>query len=275
MLPEPRTNKSAFSETSKQTTSRIDIAHIGGHVNAEQAERQLIDGRGAKRHRDAYYLKFAKGEAWFFEYGVVVCWDISKDEWQALYTLLAGLVDTPMSQPVSEQYGFGIEASAQFNIHHDFVTLPVDEPMIRLAISHAFAQSEKLVFFEERAQEVIKKNRTLAEDLAASGKIRLSRRKLSKLRGMLFATSSDITLHFNLLDTPEFFWNYPALEPYYVRMRQYLDIPSRLEILNQKLATIHALLDMLATEQNHKHSAFLEWIIILLITVDILIYFFE
>ena len=33
----------------------------------------------------------------------------------------------------------------------------------------------------------------------------LNRKELAKLRGRLFATSSDIILHFNLLDTPEFF----------------------------------------------------------------------
>ena len=90
----------------------------------------------------------------------------------------------------------------------------------------------------------------------------------------LFCTTSDIILHFNLLDTPEFFWDYPEYEPIYQLGSKYLELAPRLEILNQKLDTIQTLLDMLSQEQNHKHSAFLEWIIIVLIAVDILIYFF-
>jgi uncharacterized Rmd1/YagE family protein len=45
--------------------------------------------------------------------------------------------------------------------------------------------------------------------------------------------------------------------------------------MNKKLETIHGMLDMLAAEQYHKHSSFLEWVIIVLIAVDIVVYFFE
>jgi uncharacterized Rmd1/YagE family protein len=160
-------------------------------------------------------------------------------------------------------------------IHNDKLTVPDHQELIRLALSHAFAQSAKLEFFEAAAQEIIVQNAPLSKQLAKTGKVAFSRRKLAKLRGQLFVTSSDITLNFNLLDTPEFFWDYPELEGYYQQLAKYLDLQPRVEILNQKLDTIYSLLDMLATEENHKHAAFLEWIIIILIAVDIVVYFFE
>jgi uncharacterized Rmd1/YagE family protein len=129
-----------------------------------------------------------------------------------------------------------------------------------------------LSFFEDKAKAVIQHNSYISKQLAATGKIPLTRRKLAKLRGVLFDTSSDISVHFNLLDTPEFFWHYPELEDYYLHLSKYLDLQLRINILNKKLATIHELLDMLATAQHHKHSAFLEGIIIL-IAIDIVIYF--
>jgi uncharacterized Rmd1/YagE family protein len=57
-------------------------------------------------------------------------------------------------------------------------------------------------------------------------------------------------------------------------LAKYLDLQQRIEILGKKLATLQNMLDMLAEEQHHKHAAFLEWIIIILIAVDIAIYFF-
>jgi uncharacterized Rmd1/YagE family protein len=127
--------------------------------------------------------------------------------------------------------------------------------------------------FEALAERTITENTYLSETLANTGKIPLSRKALAKLRGRLFQTKSDILLHFNLLDTPEFFWEYPDREASYNVVAKYFDLTPRVELLTLKLETIRELLEMLATEQNHKHSATLEWIIILLIAVDIAVYF--
>jgi uncharacterized Rmd1/YagE family protein len=145
--------------------------------------------------------------------------------------------------------------------------------MTLLAVSHALAQSAKLGRFEVMAERTIKDNAYLSRTLAKTGKIPLSRKKLSMLRGALFSTKSDILLHFNLLDTPEFFWEYPEQEQKYLTVSKYLDLKPRVELLTMKLATINELHEMLAAEQNHKHSSFLEWIIIILIAVEIVMFF--
>jgi uncharacterized Rmd1/YagE family protein len=40
-------------------------------------------------------------------------------------------------------------------------------------------------------------------------------------------------------------------------------------VLSNKLDVIHELFEMLADDLNHKHSSFLEWIIIILIAFEI------
>lgn len=42
-------------------------------------------------------------------------------------------------------------------------------------------------------------------------------------------------------------------------------------MLSQKPGTVHELLEILADEQNHSHSAFLKWTVILLIGFEIVI----
>jgi uncharacterized Rmd1/YagE family protein len=123
------------------------------------------------------------------------------------------------------------------------------------------------------AKNVIIENTYLSTVLADTGKIPLSRKSIAKLRGTLFSVKSDIMLNFNLLDTPEFFWSYPELEHEYNLVAKYLDIVSRVTVLNKKLETIHELLEMLASEQHHKHSSILEWIIILLIAFEVVLFF--
>ena len=251
---------------------KITTALLGRRLSTA-AREALVEKLNATRYRDAFLIELKQGEAWLFDYGSLVCWNAAEAERNGLYDRLAEFIEEAITRPAIEHYSYETDGEQRFYIHHDLVHLPCDDKMIRLALSHAFAQSAKLEFFEDQAQRLIQENSYISKQLAASGKIPLSRRELAKLRGVLFDTSSDITLHFNLLDTPEFFWDYPELEEYYTSLAKYLDLAPRIEILNKKLTTIHELLDMLAAEQHHKHSAFLEWIIIILIAVDILIYF--
>ena len=65
------------------------------------------------------------------------------------------------------------------------------------------------------------------------------------------------------------------MEPYYIKNEKYLDIPSRVMALNQKLDVLQELLDILNSQVQHFHSSLLESIIILLIMVEIFISLFQ
>lgn len=262
-----------LTQNSEQGYQRIHLAMLGPAFDKAKLNEVLVSQRGAVRYRDAYYVKSVQGEAWLFEYGILVSWNMTEDSRLALCHDLKPLIVGTEKLVASEDYSYSIDPGVEFSVRHDVLSLPDNEPLHRLALSHAFAQSHKLSFFESEAQSVIANNSYISKELASSGKVPLSRKELAKLRGVLFETSSDITLHFNLLDTPEFFWDYPELESYYKSMAKYLDLTPRIDILNRKLEIIREFLEVLASEQNHKHSAFLEWIIIVLIAVDIAVYF--
>ncbi|CAG8634496.1 3054_t:CDS:2, partial [Acaulospora morrowiae] len=75
----------------------------------------------------------------------------------------------------------------------------------------------------------------------------------------------------NVLDTPEIFWSEPAYEPLYAAIRGYLEISRRVELLNQRVAVISDLLDMLKEHLTSSHGEQLEWIVIVLIAFEIMI----
>ncbi len=252
---------------------KIAVITLGNSAITEDGEAFLTQKLNATKYKDAFHINYNAQEAWLFDYGVLVTWNMDEQTRKTLCEDIQNHTLEKTVRPSIDRYTYVYDEKGMFKIHQDCVHLPNDEIMIRLALSHAFAQSAKLEFFEEKAQNVIQDNAYITKQMALSGKVKLRRRELAKLRGILFDTTCDISLHFNLLDTPEFFWDYPELEEYYTRLHNYLDFNARMNILSKKLDTIHGLLDMLATEQNHKHSAFLEIVIIVLIAIDIVIYF--
>lgn len=213
-------------------------------------------------------------DAFFFSYGVVVFWGIDKDV--ALTILkqdVAPFEQHPFSDPEMDIFTFEYGDTAK--IVEDEIILANHDTLTKLAISQGIAQSVKLGTFETSLQKTFQLTRQIPEDLAKHGEIPLSRKEIRCKMGELFIERNSINLHMDILDTPEFFWEYPELEPLYTMTASYLDIRTRVEILNQRLNVIHGLFEMLGTELNHLHSNRLEWTIICLIVIEVLISFFN
>ena len=118
-------------------------------------------------------------------------------------------------------------------------------------------------------EQTIQETRSIPERMAIDGKIRLKRAGITKRIGQLFVDRASINLHSDILDHPEFFWEDDEWLPLYVRAAKYLEIDRRAEVLNKRLDIIKELFDMLANELHTAHSNKLEWIIIILIVMEV------
>lgn len=238
-------------------------------LSIEDTETLLQTQQGTG-YRDAVHFLLPGGEAWMFNYGVLIFWGVDEDE-RLAFLHRSQVSSDALACEHQEHFRFVSQVEA-LKLNRDLISLPGDDHLLRLAISHALAQSTKLGEYEKQAERTIEQYAHLPKALAESGKIKLSRQRIASIRGHLFSTKSDIFLHYGLLDTPEFFWEYSEYEDAYNATCKYLDIRSRIELLSNKLNVIHELFEMLADELKHKHSSFLEWIIIILIAIEIVMF---
>nr|WP_321465417.1 RMD1 family protein [uncultured Desulfobulbus sp.] len=211
--------------------------------------------------------------AFLFDYGVCVLFDYDYETEKRLIDQLLKFAVNPLENYVEEDLAFQVSESEGVRIRNDLIDVDDLTELTCLALSHALAQSTKLAFFEASIEETIKKTKYIPEALAKKGTIALSRKKLARERGRVYLEKSHIILQYNLLDTPEFIWEYPELEHYYLALSRYLEIAPRATVLKSRLEVIQELLEMMADEQKHSHSSMLEWIIIILIAIEIGLYF--
>jgi len=254
-------------------TNEVDVSLLGDSIELNALSETIGKTYFVKRFRDVLSVSTPKGQVFIFDYGVVIAWGISESKKSQLAQMVTRHVSEAIVKHYKESFVFEVAESTALSMIDDHINLPDAKTMTLLAISHAMAQSATLGRFEVVAEGTIKDNAYLSQTLAKTGKMPLSRKKLSMLRGALFSTKSDILLHFNLLDTPEFFWEFPEQEQKYLTVSRYLDLKPRVELLTMKLSTINELHEMLAAEQNRKHWSFLEWLIIILIAVEIVLFF--
>lgn len=209
------------------------------------------------------------GDAFFFSYGSVVCWGLPREIEFEMLKLIQPYEEIDGSEVETDEFTYVYGETPK--IIEDEIILPNHDTLTKLAISHGLAQSVKLGTFEIALQKTFNQSKNLPEELAKRGKIPLSKKAIRKKMGDLFIARNSINLHADVLDTPEFFWEYPELEPFYNMVANYLDIESRVEVLNQRLDVVKELFQMLGAEVNHQHSSRLEWTIIWLIIIEVVL----
>jgi uncharacterized Rmd1/YagE family protein len=213
------------------------------------------------------------GEVFVFDYGVVVIWGLEEPDEKMVLSLLQPfeLESLDTLDVEVENFYFCHDPDRPPRLFNDVINLKSGHHMVKMTISHALAQSVKLAFFEELVENAILHIRNIPYELAQSGNIKLSRKAINRQIGELFAMRMNVNLVSNVLDTPEVFWSLPSLGPLYRAVRGYLEITQRVDVINQRCAVLSDMLDMLRDHANIMHGEILEWIIIILISVEIFI----
>lgn len=242
------------------------------------------DWRGDKRmDKDLIRLDDEGGEitiddrhtdVFIFEYGVVVLWGFTLREEQAFLSDLAKFENEKLAQEdvQVEEFNYYITKSYQPRIYNDFITLrDGSNYMLKLSISHAISQSVKISLFEELVDNTIEDTQDIPQQIASAGKVGMSKEEIMKSIGELFILRININLHGSVLDSPEIMWSEPHLEPIYQATRGYLEINQRVALLNQRLEVISDLLQMLKEQLGHSNEEYLEFIVIILVGVEVLV----
>ena len=245
---------------------KIRSYRFSDNFNYKEIMHNAIDNFRTKVLKDALIIEKDGGHGFIFEHGIAVFWEIDDTDFilQKLTSILSCKID--------EELDFVSTSEQRIKIESDTVFLDSTDELTRLSVSFAIAQSIKLGEFEDEMLHALEETDHIPKELAKYGKVSMNRKEIAKERGRLFLIKSKIYLHFELLDTPEFLWEYPELETYYLATRKYMELQSRVEILHRKLSILQEILTILADEQNHKHSSLLEWIIIILIAFEIILF---
>ncbi|KAG6033022.1 hypothetical protein E4U41_007034 [Claviceps citrina] len=213
-------------------------------------------------------------EVFLFDYGVVVIWGMTEAQEAKFLKEIAKfeLAKLAPDDIETELFNFYYTREYQARIYNDFITLrDKNNYMIKLSISHALAQSVKTSLYEELIATTVETCKDIPAHIALTGKINLSRKQINMQIGDLFILRIAIHLNGSVLDTPELFWVEPQLEPVYQAVRSYLEMDQRVTLLNERLDVIADLLAVLKDQLSHGHGEKLEWIVIVLIAMEILV----
>ncbi|WP_341764667.1 RMD1 family protein [Candidatus Tisiphia endosymbiont of Beris chalybata] len=213
-------------------------------------------------------------DVFFFPFGCITIWGAEEEQEKAILADIVPVHGKENNELISDfiYFDYDEETGKTFiDEEKNEIILGDKSTFIKLSISHALAQSVKLSVLEQSVSNLIVKTTPIQQELARTGSVSLSKKEISQQIGILFNERYSINLHSDILDTPEFFWRRPSYEPLYLMTVEFQDIQIRQNILNHRLSMIHELYNILSNDLNYKHSTRLEWIIIILITMEVVL----
>ncbi|NXK73253.1 RMND1 protein, partial [Amazona guildingii] len=217
------------------------------------------------------------GMIFFFREGAVVFWNVEEKSMRSVMQVLEQHEIQPYEVALvhweNEELNYRI-GEGQSKLHKGEILLnselDIDEVILqKFAFSNALCLSVKLAIWESLLDNFVESIQSIPEILKSRRKVKLSHADVMQKIGELFALRHRINLSSDLLITPDFYWDREKLEELYDKTCQFLNINRRVKVMNEKLQHCMELTDLMRNHLNEKHALRLEWMIVILITIEV------
>lgn len=241
------------SSISTSTSSLPDVIHAVAKYEVEHESRELF----------------------FFREGTVVMWNISDLEGANILQLLQKYEQNRYKESIVQSesetmcYSYA-DTGKRSHMRDGNIILAMNATNLdKYTFSNAMAQTVKLGIWEASLDSYIDSIEFVTEDLKAGRKLQMTQQEVLRKQGELFALRHSINLSSDLLDTPDFYWERDDLERLYQQTCSYFNIAKRTRVINEKLTHCVELVGILSTHLSDRHHIRLEWMIIILIMVEV------
>ncbi|XP_023018679.2 required for meiotic nuclear division protein 1 homolog [Leptinotarsa decemlineata] len=250
-------------------------------------EQNLYEPKEIKNNTDVvhavakYRVNEEPREIFFFREGSVILWNITDLESGNILNFLREYEEDSYSERLVQseseimnyKYQSADKTSSCISKEGDFLLSPgPDKTLEKFTFSNAIMLNVKLGVWEASLEKYIDEIEFVTEDLKRGKKIRMSREAVLRKHGELFALRHYMNLSSDVLDTPDFYWDNEDLENLYNQVCSYFCINKRTKVMNEKINHCVELIELLSSHLSDKHHVRLEWMIIVLIMVEV---FFE
>lgn len=227
----------------------------------------------------AYYYNYKDSVLVYTQFNVLTFINWDKEAMHEALTKLGFKNARQYEQTALYQdYPILIDPNLEHSCHINNEQIILKEPLTLylIIIALVVSQSVGLEKYEQDLEGHFERSQQLL-DLTQSYSL-FKRRKLIEFARTLMAIQHGMVRELFLLDKPNILWDNEEAEMLYNRLSSILELKDRSQVVEHKLNHLKEDISMALDLFNHKHSEFLEWIIIGMIGFEIvmgLIEFFK
>lgn len=176
--------------------------------------------------------------------------------------------------PYREEYRLEIDPECEPAIANECAVMPRYDLAFLDIICFVIAKSVALERIEERIDLVFDEVEGLIANLG-KGRLELPDRDMARLTSSILSFKFTSIAHIMVLDKPDITWDNPEADRLYLTMASMFELNQRYQEIKHKSETLLDMTDVFASLSHARRSARLEWIIIILIAIEIVIYLMQ
>lgn len=176
--------------------------------------------------------------------------------------------------PYREEYRLEIDPRRETAITNDCAVMPRYNLAFMDIICFVIAKSVALERIEERIDVVFDEVEVLIANLG-KGSMELPDRDMARLASSILSFKFTSIAHIMVLDKPDITWDNPEADRLYLTMASLFELNQRYQEIKHKSETLLDMTDVFTSLSHARRSARLEWIIIILIAIEIVLYLLE
>ncbi|GAB4160134.1 MAG: hypothetical protein Tsb0033_15670 [Winogradskyella sp.] len=242
---------------------------VANTINTKDGKQQLQWPLLFQDSDELFYLFSEDKYIYLFQYGMVSFFNLSKTEIDYALNIIKPFCDTYFTDKIAEEVNVKIKANT-LQVNFESIVLPdFNSEMIRLVMLNA-SQSVALNRYSEITETLLIETNEHTKYLEAKGKLNISGNKLKRFIGKILNIKNKISENLYIFDSPDITWEDEQLNKLNIELKKTFDLKDRYHLIHDRIEIIKENLELFKDIMDHRESSRLEWIIIILILVEVI-----
>jgi len=208
------------------------------------------------------------------KYGAVAFLGYSDTEMSQFISFLKEYCENPLENRLREEFIIETNAKADRIGHAQIALTQFDDHVVKIIMLNV-AQSVAVDYHAKNAENLLNDTKKFTGLLEKTGSLTISGRKLKRYIGKTINLKSRIAENIYIFNSPPEAWENEYLSRIDLGMKKAFDLHIRNKNIQEDLNLIKENLDLFKDLLQHRNASTLEWIIIILILVEVVNMFIE
>lgn len=223
---------------------------------------------------ELFYIPDEEQYIYVFKYGVVCFLNFDAIEITGFLQIITPYCKNYLGESLIEE--FLIKTGArETRIGYNRIEILEPEIEILRLIMLNVSQSVALDYYSQLTSKLLEETNFHTQILERKGRLAISGRNLKKYIGKTLNLKNRIIENLYIFDSPPETWEDEKLNKIDVDLKRTFDLQERTRNISEGLGIVKENLDLFKDLLQYRHSSFLEWIIIVLILVEVINLFIE